>query len=99
VVCGADTEDDEAGDQGMSAARISKALGLTRGQVLDKMHHLGLKTKNLPRRWLNTALVEKMAELAGQRLSLNHIGKALGLTRGQTRHGMVQRGLKTPRTA
>jgi hypothetical protein len=79
----------------MSAARIAKALGLTRGQVLGKMHHLGLKTKNLPRRWLNTALVEKMTELAGQRLSLNQIGKALGLTRDQTRYRMMQLGLKT----
>ena len=33
-------------DQGMSAAQIAKALGLTRGQVLGKMHRLGLKTKN-----------------------------------------------------
>src|SRR5215471_974712 len=82
-------------DRGMSAARIAKALGLTRGQVLGKMHHLGLKTKNLPRRWLNTALVEKMAELAGQRLSLNQIGKALGLTRDQTRYRLMQLGLKT----
>ena len=82
-------------DRGISAAQIAKALGLTRGQVLGKMHHLGLKTKNLPRRWLNTALVEKMAELAGQRLSLNQIGKALGLTRDQTRYRMVQLGLKT----
>ena len=82
-------------DRGMSAARIAKALGLTRGQVLGKMHRLGFKTKNLPRRWLNTALVEKMAELAGQRLSLNQIGKALGLTRSQTRYRLMQLGLKT----
>src|SRR5215471_7203248 len=74
-------------DRGMSAARIAKALGLTRGQVLGKMHHLGLKTKNLPRRWLNTALVEKMAELAGQRLSLNQIGKALGRSEGARPEG------------
>ena len=33
-------------DRGMSAARIAKALGLTRGQVLGKMHRLGNKTKN-----------------------------------------------------
>ena len=33
-------------DQGMSAAQIAKALGLTRGQVLGKMHRLRLKTKN-----------------------------------------------------
>ena len=33
-------------NQGMSAAQIAKALGLTRGQVLGKMHRLGLKTKN-----------------------------------------------------
>jgi hypothetical protein len=33
-------------DQGMSAAQIAKALGLTRGQVLGKMHRRGLKTKN-----------------------------------------------------
>jgi hypothetical protein len=82
-------------DRGMSAARIAEALGLTRGQVLGKMHRLGLKTKNLPRKWLNTALVENMAELAGQRLSLNQIGKALGLTPRQTRYRMVQLGLKT----
>ena len=32
--------------QGMSAAQIAKTLGLTRGQVLGKMHRLRLKTKN-----------------------------------------------------
>ena len=53
-------------DQGMSAAQIAKALGLTRGQVLGKMHRLGLKTKNLSKKWLNTALVEKMTELDGR---------------------------------
>jgi hypothetical protein len=62
----------------MSAARIANALGRTRGQVLGKTHHLGLKTKNLPRRWLNTALVENMTELAGHRLSLNQIGNGRG---------------------
>jgi hypothetical protein len=36
----------------MSTAQIAKALGLTRGQVLGKMHRLGLKTKNPPRKWL-----------------------------------------------
>jgi hypothetical protein len=36
-------------DQEMSTAQIAKALGLTRGQVLGKMHRLGLKTKNPPR--------------------------------------------------
>jgi hypothetical protein len=86
-------------DQGMSAAQIAKALGLTRGQVLGKMHRLGLKTRNLPKKWLNTALVEKMTELACQRLSANQIGKALGLTRYQAKYRMGQVGLKTnPRT-
>ena len=33
-------------DQEMSAAQIARTLGLTRGQVLGKMHRLGLKTKN-----------------------------------------------------
>jgi len=33
-------------DQGLSNRQIAKALGLTRGQVLGKMHRLGLKTKN-----------------------------------------------------
>src|ERR1700731_2865521 len=72
-------------DQGMSAAQIAKALGLTRGQVFGKMHRLGLKTKNLPKKWLKTVLVEKMTELAGQRLSADQIGKALGLTRAAER--------------
>ena len=53
-------------DQEMSAAQIAKALGLTRGQVLGKMHRLGLKTKNPPRKWLTTALVEKLTKLIGQ---------------------------------
>jgi hypothetical protein len=82
-------------DQGMSAAQIATALGLTRGQVLGKMHRLGLKTKTLPKRWLNTALVEKMTELAGQRLSVAQIGKAFGLTCGQARYRLRQLGLKT----
>jgi hypothetical protein len=86
-------------DEGMSAAQIAKALGLTRGQVLGKMHRLGLKTKNLPRKWLNTALVERMTKLADHQLSANQIGKALGLTRGQARYRMGQLGLKTnPKT-
>ena len=86
-------------DEGMSAAQIAKALGLTRGQVLGKMHRLGLKTKSLPKKWLNTALVEKMTELAGERLSVNQIGKALGLTRYQARYRMGRLGLMTnPRT-
>src|SRR5580700_4285047 len=50
-------------DQEMSAAQIAKALGLTRGQVLGKMHRLGLKTKASPRKWLTTALVEKLTAL------------------------------------
>jgi hypothetical protein len=83
----------------MSAAQIAKALGLTRGQVLGKMHRLGLKTKNPPRNWLNTALVEKMTELADQRLSANQIGQALGLTRNQVIYRMGQLGLNTnPKT-
>jgi len=86
-------------DQGMSAAQTAKALGLTRGQVLGKMRRLGLKTKNLPKKWLNTAWVERITKLAGQRLSANEIGKALGLTRSQVRYRMEQLGLKTtPRT-
>jgi hypothetical protein len=85
--------------QEMSAAQIAKALGLTRGQVLGKMHRLGLKTKNPPRNWLNTALVEKMTELADQRLSANQIGQALGLTRNQVIYRMGQLGLNTnPKT-
>jgi hypothetical protein len=82
-------------DQGMSAAQIAKALGLTRGQVLGKMHRLGLKTKNPRKKRLNAALVEKMTELAGQRLSAAQIGQAFGLTRGQARYRMRQLGLKT----
>jgi hypothetical protein len=46
-----------------------KTLGLTRGQVLGKMHRLVSRTKNQPRKWLNTALVEKLTELTDQRLS------------------------------
>ena len=68
-------------DQEMSTAQIAKALGLTRGQVLGKMHRLDLKTKNPPRKWLNTALFEKLTELTDQRLSAGQIGQALGLTR------------------
>jgi hypothetical protein len=99
VVCDTDTEDDEAGGPRKVGSPDRKALGLTRGQVLGKMHRLGLKTKNPPKKWLNTATVEKMTELAGQRLSANQIGKALGLTRGQVRYRMGQLGLKTnPRT-
>jgi len=83
----------------MSAAQIAAALGLTRGQVLGKMHRLGLKTKTLPRKWRNTALIEKMMDLAGQRLSVHQIGKALGLTYSQARYRLGQLGLKTnPRT-
>jgi hypothetical protein len=82
-------------DQEMSTAQIAKTLGLTRGQVLGKMHRLGLKTKNPPMKWLNTALVEKMRELADQRLSSSQIGKALGLTRDQVIYRMRQLGLKT----
>lgn len=82
-------------DQEMSAAQIAKVLGLTRGQVLGKMHRLGLKSKTPPRKWLNTALVEKMTELAGQRLSANQIGQALRLTRNQVIYRMGQLGLKT----
>lgn len=82
-------------DQGMSAGQIAKMLGLTRGQVLGKMHRLGLKTKPLPKKSLNTALVEEMTKLAGQRLSAGQIGKALGLTRNQVMYRMKQLGLKT----
>src|SRR5580704_8532353 len=77
-------------DQGMSAGKIADALGLTRNQVLGKMHRLGLKTKNPPPhegpKWLNTPVVEKMTKLAGQRLSASQIGKMLRLTPGQTRY-------------
>jgi hypothetical protein len=82
-------------DQGMSAAQIVKALGLTRGQVLGKMHRLGLKTRNVPKKWRTTALVEKLTKLASQRLSANQIGKALGLTRSQVKYRIEQLGLKT----
>ena len=81
-------------DQGMSAAQIAKALRLTRGQVLGKMYRLGLKTRNPPKKWLNPALVEKITELAGQRLWVNEIGQALGLTRSQARYRMGQLGLR-----
>jgi hypothetical protein len=79
----------------MSTAQIAKALGLTRGQVLGKMHRLSLKTKNQPRKWLNTALVEKLTELTDQRLSASEIGQALGLTRRQVTYRMRHLGLKT----
>jgi hypothetical protein len=86
-------------DQEMSAAQIAKALGLTRGQVLGKMSRLGLKTKNLPRKGLTTALVEKLTKLIGQRLSANEIGQELGLTRPQVRYRMRHLGLKmNPKT-
>jgi hypothetical protein len=87
-------------DEEMSAAQIAETLGLTRGQVLGKMHRLGLKTKTPPKKSLNTALVEKMTELADQRLSASQIGEALGLTRNQVMYRMRQLGLKTnPKTA
>ena len=81
-------------DQEMSTAQIAKALGLTRGQVLGKMHRLGLKTKTSPRKWLTTALVEKLTALVDQRLSPRQISQALGLTHGQARYRMRQLGLK-----
>jgi hypothetical protein len=86
-------------DQEMSTAQIAKALGLTRGQVLGKMHRLGLKTKNPPRKLLTTALVEKLTELTDQRLSASQIGQALGLTRPQVIYRMRHLGLKmNPKT-
>ena len=86
-------------DQEMSAAQIAKALGLTRGQVLGKMSRLGLKTKNPPRKWLTTALVEKLTKLIGQQLSADEIGQELGLTRPQVRYRMRHLGLKmNPKT-
>jgi hypothetical protein len=88
-----------ADQEEMSAAQIAKTLGLTRGQVLGKMHRLGLKTKNPPRKRLDTAVVEKMTELADQRLPACEIGEALGLTRHQVIYRMRQLGLKTnPKT-
>jgi hypothetical protein len=86
-----------ADQEEMSAAEIAKTLGLTRGQVLGKMHRLGLKTKNPPRKRLDTAVVEKMTELADQRLPACQIGEALGLTRQQVIYRMRQFGLKTSR--
>jgi len=59
-------------DREMSTAQIAKALGLTRGQVLGKMHRLGLKTKNPPRKWLNTALGIR-PYLAGRESLLGHL--------------------------
>jgi len=85
----------ELADQGMSAAQIARTLGVTRGQVLGKMRRLDLKTKNPPKKPVDTALVEKMTELADQRLSASQIGKALGLTRNQVMYRMRQFGLKT----
>ena len=86
-------------DQEMSAAQIAKTLGLTRGQVLGKMHRLGLRTKNPPKKSLNTALVEKLTELIGQRLSVSEIGQELGLTRPQVNYRMRHLGLKmNPKT-
>jgi hypothetical protein len=82
-------------DQEMSAAQIARMLGLTRGQVLGKMHRLGLKTKIPPKKRPSTALVEKLTELAEQRLSARQIGKALGLTHNQVLYRMRQLGLKT----
>jgi hypothetical protein len=82
-------------DQEMSTTQIAKALGLTRGQVLGKMHRLGLKTKTQPRKWLNAALVEKLTELTNQRLSASEIGQALGLTRCQVSYRMRHLGLRT----
>jgi hypothetical protein len=82
-------------DQEMSAAQIAKALGLTRGQVLGKMHRLGVRTKNPSKKSLDSALVEKIKELSGRRLSANQIGEALGLTRHQVIYRMRQPGLKT----
>jgi hypothetical protein len=82
-------------DQEMSAAQIARALGLTRGQVLGKMHRLGLKTKTSPRKWLTTALVEKLTALVDQRLSARQIGQALGLTHSQVKYRMRHLGLKT----
>jgi hypothetical protein len=82
-------------DQKMSAGQIAKTLGLSRGQVLGKMHRLGLKTKNAPKKSPDAALVERMKELADQRLSASQIGKALGLTRNQVMYRMRRSGLKT----
>jgi hypothetical protein len=74
-----------------------KTLGLTRGQVLGKMHRLVSRTKNQPRKWLNTALVEKLTELTDQRLGQR--GQALGLTRCQVTYRMRHLGLRTkPKT-
>jgi hypothetical protein len=82
----------------MSTAQVAKALGLTRGQVLGKMHRL-VKTKNRPRKWLNTALLKKLTELIDQRLSASQIGQALGLTRRQVTYRMRHLGLRThPKT-
>jgi hypothetical protein len=86
-------------DQEMSTAQIAKALGLTRGQVLGKMRRLGLKTKNRPRKLLNTALVEKLTELTDQGLSASEISQALGLTRSQVTYRMRHLGFRTnPKT-
>jgi hypothetical protein len=82
-------------DQEMSAAQVAKALGLTRGQVLGKMHRLGLKTKTSPRKWLTTALVEKLTALVDQRSSARQIAQAIGLTHSQVNYRMRYLGLKT----
>jgi hypothetical protein len=82
-------------DQEMSAAQIARALGLTRGQVLGKMHRLGLKMKTSPRKWLTTDLVEKLTALIDQRLSAHQIGQALGLTHSQVTYRRRYLGLKT----
>ena len=88
--------------QGMSASQIANVLGLTRNQILGKMHRIGLKTKNLPwpKMQLNAAVIRKITKLADRRLSADQIGKAVGLTRDQARYRIRQLGLKTnPRAA
>jgi hypothetical protein len=82
-------------DQKMSAAQIARALGLTRGQVLGKMHRLGIKTKTPPNKRLNAAVVEQLKELAGQEMSAARIAEVLGLTRGQVLGKLHRLGLKT----
>jgi hypothetical protein len=84
-------------DQGMSAAQIAKALGLTRGQVLGKIRRLGLKTN--PKTEWPAGTAEKMTELIGKGLSHSGIAKALGLTRGQVLGKMRRLGLKTKNAA
>jgi hypothetical protein len=82
-------------DQKMSAAQIARALGLTRGQVLGKMHRLGIKTKTPPNKRLDAAVVEQLKEMAGQEMSAAQIAEALGLTRGQVLGKLHRLGLKT----